>query len=173
MSLFSELFTPSETLMQWREPNAYVRKNLSHGRWIVLLIVFMIAPLGLIASSWSDHHFSKGLIILISIFTVIGILMFIGTWFGSGDAVCLKDDHITDGAGRSANRSRYKNIECCNVSHDNYKDTKFSVLKFSVRKGLPVGQIKEVAVPDDVSLEHVLQILRDKGVKVIEEPLPA
>ena len=99
--------------------------------------------------------------------------MFIVTWFGSDEAVCLKEDHITDGAGRSADRSRYRDIECCNVSHDSYNNIKFSVLKFSVRKGLPVGQIKEVAVPDDVSLEHVLQILRDKGVKVVEMPLPS
>jgi hypothetical protein len=84
--------------------------------------------------------------------------------------VGLKEDHISKLVGRSANRSRYKDIECCNVSYDNYNDTKFSVLKFSVRKGLPIGQIKEVAVPDDVNLEQVLQFLRDKGVKVVEAP---
>src|ERR1700690_2235109 len=139
MGFLSEL-VPSESLMQWREPNAYVRKTLSHGRWIGLLIVFMIAP-GLLIVSRPNHRFSKNQIVVISLFIVIGILMFIVAWFGSGDAVCLKDDRITDGAGRTANRSRYKDIECCNVTHDSYNDTKFSVLKFSVRKGLPVGQI--------------------------------
>ncbi|MGO8836764.1 MAG: hypothetical protein ACLQAH_18100 [Limisphaerales bacterium] len=159
----------SEPLMKWREPNAYVRKNLSRGRWIVLLIVLLIAPVGLAASFWSDHHLSKGRIILISFFTGIGTLAFVRTWFGPGDVVCLKEDHITDGVGRSADRSQYRNIEYCDVSHDNYNGTKFSVLRFSVRKGLPAGQVKEVAVPDEVNLEHILQILRDKGVKVVEE----
>jgi hypothetical protein len=163
---------PSESLMKWREPNAYVRKNLSHGRWISLLIVFMIAPLLLIASA-VQHDYSKGRIILAFLFMVVGLIGFVVTWYGSGSLVCLKENHITDGAGRSADRSRYVDIECCNVSHDNYNDTKFSVLKFSVRKGLPVGQIKEVAVPDDVNLEHILQILRDKGVKVVESSLPS
>src|ERR1700690_2652869 len=96
---------------------------------------------GLLIFSRPNHRFSKNQIVVISLFIVIGILMFIVAWFGSGDAVCLKDDRITDGAGRTANRSRYKDIECCNVTHDSYNDTKFSVLKFSVRKGLPVGQI--------------------------------
>ena len=171
MSFLSRLI-PSEPLMKWREPNAYVRKNLSHGRWIGLLIVFMIAPLLLIASAVL-HDFSKGRIILALLFMVVGLIGFVVIWFGSSNSVCIKEDRITDGVGRSANQSRYRDIECCNVSHENYNATKFSVLKFSVRKGLPVGQIKEVAVPDDVNLEHVLQILRNKGVPVVEVPLPS
>lgn len=171
MSFLSGL-TPSESLMKWREPNAYIRKNLSHGRWIGLLIVFMIAP-GLPIAFRANHNFSKNQIVIISLFIVIGMLGFIVTWFGAGNAVCLKEDHISKLVGRSANRSRYGDIECCNVSHDNCYDTKFTVLKFSVRKGLPVGQIKEVAVPDDVNLEQVLHVLRDKGVKIVEAPLPS
>src|ERR1039457_1251320 len=99
MGFLSEL-VPSESLRKWREPNAYVRKGLSHGRWIGLLIVVLIAPLCLIASFWSDHNFSKGLIILISIFTVIGILGFIRIWFSSGDVVRLKEDSIMKAPGR-------------------------------------------------------------------------
>ena len=91
MGFLSEL-VPSESLRKWREPNAYVRKGLSHGKWIGLVIVLMIAPLGLTASFWSDHHFNKGLMILISIFTIIGILGFIRVWFSSGDVVSLKED---------------------------------------------------------------------------------
>jgi hypothetical protein len=166
---FLSQFVPSESLMRWREPNAYVRKDLSHGGWIGLLIVFMIAPALLIASH-PDHHFSKKQIIVICVFTVFGLFAFICIWLGSGDPVCLKEDHLTKSTGNSRKRSLYKNIECYSVCHNSYNDTKFSVLKFTTKKGLPVGQIAEVAVPGDVNLERVLQILRDKGVTVITEP---
>jgi hypothetical protein len=112
--------------------------------------------------------FNSGLI-----FLCFGLIAFITIWFGSGDPVCLKEDHITKSTGNPRNRSLYKNIECCNVCHESYNSTKFSVLKFSVRKGSPVGQIKDVGVPDDVNLDHLLQFLRDKGVKVVEVPSPS
>ena len=155
--------------MQWREPNAYNKKGLSHGRCIGLLIVLMIPTLLLLISA-ANHDFSKGRIILALLFLALGLFGFARVWLGSGDFVCLKEDHITDGSGRSVDRSRYRDIECCSVSRDRYKDTKFSILRFTTKKGLPAGQVKEVAVPDDVNLEKILQILRDKGVKVIEAP---
>jgi hypothetical protein len=164
MSSLSELFVPSETLMKWREPNAYVRKDLARGRWIILVIVFMI-PCLLI---FEPRHLFLGLF-----FTAFGLLAFVTIWFGSGDPVCLKEDHNTKSTGNSRKRSLYKNIESCNVCHDSYNSTKFSILKFSVRKGLPVGQIKDVGVPDDVNLDQILQFLRDKGVKVVEGELPS
>jgi hypothetical protein len=161
MSIFSGLI-PSKPLMKWREPNAYVRKGLSRGKWIILLIVFMIPSLLIFA----PHHLFLG-----SFFTFIGILCFIGVMSGSGGVVCLKEDYITDGVGRSADRSRYSDIECCNVYCESYNGTKFYLLKFIMKKErhLPPGQVKAVAVPDDVNLEQVLQIFRDKGVKVVEE----
>jgi hypothetical protein len=77
---------------------------------------------------------------------------------------------------RPARRSLYKNIESCNVSYCIYNDINFSVLKFKFTKEggfLPIGEVQQVAVPNNVNLERVLQILRDKGVKVIEESLPS
>jgi hypothetical protein len=176
MGFLSE-FVPNESLRKWREPNAYVRKGLSHFRWIGLVIVLLIAPLGLTVSFWSNHNFNKGIIILISIFIAIEILGFIRIWFCSGDVVRLKEDSIMKTPGRCPYESLYKNIESCNVCHDSYNNTKFSVLKFTLKKPrnylstLPTGQIKEVAVPDDVDLEQILKILRDKGVKVVKQPL--
>ena len=170
MSFLPEIF-PS--LMRWREPNAYSRKDLSPGRRIGFLIFLMIPSLLLILST-VNHNFSKGRIILALFFMVVGILAFIRVWFGSGDVVCLKEDCITKAISRSAWRSLYKNIECCSVNHCSYNDIKFSVLKFTFKKEggvLPIGEVQQVAVPNDVNLERVLQILRDKGVKVVEEKL--
>jgi hypothetical protein len=78
--------------------------------------------------------------------------------------------------GRSTNRTFYNDMESCLVSHDSYGGIKFSILKFTLkpeRKILSIGQVTKVAVPDDVTLEKILQILRDKGVKIVEEILPS
>ena len=108
------------------------------------MIVLMIAPLGLTASFWSDHHLSKGLMILISIFTVIGILGFIRVWFSSGDVVRLKEDSIMKAPGRCPYESLYKKIESCNVCHDSYNNTKFSVLKFTIKKRAIIYQLYQL-----------------------------
>jgi hypothetical protein len=168
----SLLIPTGAMLMEWREPNAYSRKDLSHGGWIRLMIVLMI-PTILLGSSAVNHNFSKGLIILALFFSVIGTAIFIRVWYGPGDVVCLKENHITKATSWPPRKTLYQNIECCNVRHDNYAGIKFCVLKFTIRRGLPAGQVTEVAVPDDANWDRVLHILRDKGVKVIESPLPS
>jgi predicted RNA-binding protein len=42
-----------------------------------------------------------------------------------------------------------------------------------VMKNESFRSVQKFAVPDNVNLEKVLQILRDKGVKVVEPPLPS
>jgi hypothetical protein len=170
MSFIPEVF-PS--LMRWREPNAYSRQDLSLVRRIGFLALLMTPSLLLITSA-ANRNFSKGHLILASIFAVIGILTFIRVWFGPGDVVCLKEDCITKAISRPARRSSYKNIEFCSVNHCTYNEIKFSILKFTFKKEggrLPIGEVQQVAVPNDVNLERVLQILRNKGVKVVEVPL--
>ncbi|MGH7992845.1 MAG: hypothetical protein ACREDQ_04975 [Limisphaerales bacterium] len=162
MNPLSEIF-PS--LMRWREPNAYIRKTLARGRWIGLLIVLLIAPVGLITSP----SLSKGIIILASVFMVVGVLGFIRVWFGPGNVVCLKEDYIVKASGSAPRKSSYKYILSCDVRPDSYNNTNFSILNFTVKKGLPPGQVEKVVVPNDVNLEQVVQILRGKGVKVITE----
>jgi hypothetical protein len=44
------------------------------------------------------------------------------------------------------------------------------VLQFSYAGSRSVHKF---AVPEEVNVEQVLQILRDKGVKVVEAPLPS
>jgi hypothetical protein len=78
MSFLPEIF-PS--LMRWREPNAYSRKDLSPGRRISFLIFLMIPSL-LLTISAVNHDFSKGRIILAIFFMAVGIIIFIRVWFG-------------------------------------------------------------------------------------------
>jgi len=170
-TMLSRLFS-TESLILWREPNAYVRKDLSYGRWIGLLIVLSIPALLLLWSA-SSHGFSKRRVLCIFIFALLGAVVFVGTWFGPGPAVCLKEDHISKRNGRSANRTTFQNIVGCRVRHDAYNGSKFAVLSFDVKRGLPVGQVTEAAVPDDATLDLILHILQDKGVRVIEEKAAA
>lgn len=168
----SLLIPAGATLMEWREPNAYTRKDLSHGRWIGLVIVLMI-PTVLLAISAINHNISRGEIILALIFLVIGIVIFLREWFGPGNWVCLEEDCVSRASSRPPRRTRYQNIRSCIVSHESYDGIKFSVLKFTLKIGLPAGQVEKIVLSEDVNLDRVLHILRDKGVKVIEEPLPA
>jgi hypothetical protein len=166
---FLSQFVPSESLMKWREPNAYSRKDLSHGRWIGLLIFLMIPSLLII----TYPNLGRAGIILASFFMVVGVVAFIRVWFGPGDVVCLKGDHITKATRGLPLLTEYRDIECCNVSSDSYNNIDFSVLKFIMKKKwkyFTPRHVTEVVVPADVSLEQILQILRDKGVTAITEP---
>ena len=168
----SLLIPADATLMEWREPNAYTRKDLSHGGKIGLVIVLMI-PTVLLTISAINHNFSRGEIILALIFLVIGIVIFLREWFGPGNWVCLEEDCVSRARSRPPRRTRYQNIKSCIVSHESYDSIKFSALKFTLKIGLPAGQVEKIVLPEDVNLDRVLHILRDKGVKVVEEPLPA
>jgi len=157
-------------VIRWREPNAYVRKSLSHGRWVGLCVVLMAAPLLLVTSG----SFSRGAAsrlattALGSVLGIVGGLGFIRIWTGPGDIVCLNEEEIIQAPGTSAHRCLYKNIAYCKVSQDSYRGTVFFVLRFTLKKGLPAGQVRQVAVPDNLTLKQVVQFLCDKGVKTGE-----
>ena len=127
--------------------------------------IFLLIPSLLIIMSPEPKRVR---IILASVFGVIGVAAFIRVWFGPGNVVCLQQDHVSRASSRPARRTRYKDIESCIVSHDSYHDIKFSTLKFSLRKGLPSGQVRQIVLPDDSTLERALQIFRDRGVKILE-----
>ena len=169
VGVFKELISPSETLMKWREPNAYSRRDLSGRGWISLAAVLAVPVVFVMLDSVA----LKVRMILATLFVVLGLAVFLRVWFGLGDTVCLKEEHISRGAGDFRKRTRYRDFRCCNVRRDSYRGMKFCVLKFKLRAGLPAGQVEQVVVPDDADCDRVLHFLRDKGVKVVEEPLPA
>jgi len=76
--------------------------------------------------------------------------------------------------GRSAAFSAYKNITACQITPTQSGNMAFYILKFTLMKSddgfisLFGSQVTTVAVTENM-LEPVLQILRDKGVKVIEK----
>jgi len=153
----------SEPLMKWREPNAYSKRDVSqHGRWFGFIVVLLVPSLLLIVSS----HGNRSRMLLAAFFLVVGVFIFVRVWFGSGDVVCLKEDHVTKASNWPPRRTRYKDIITCSVGHDSYNDIKFFILTFTLKKGLPPGQVTQVVLPDDSGLERVLQILRGKGINI-------
>ena len=74
--------------------------------------------------------------------------------------------------------SAYKNMAECRVTPTKNWDRTFYVLNFTLMESdnelsrYFISQVKTVAVAENM-LESVLQILRDKGVQVVEAPLPS
>jgi hypothetical protein len=98
---------------------------------------------------------------------VVGALVFVRIWFGPGNVVRLHEDYVAKAISRPAWQTRYKDIESCSVSYDSYHDSKFCILTFTLKKGLPTGQVGQIVLPDDSTLERALQILRDRGIKIM------
>jgi hypothetical protein len=96
-----------------------------------------------------------------------------GIWQRSGSGSGGGESGTTGGY---AIYSEFKDIESCNVYRDNYKGAKFTVLKFCMKnehrffKFEITKPLKVVIVPEEINLDSVLQILRDKGVRIVEEP---
>ncbi|HEV2246206.1 MAG TPA: hypothetical protein VGW37_06095 [Terriglobia bacterium] len=139
---------------------------MAQHRWAGL-IVFSVPTLLLVWDS-AGHGFPRRQGIIIILFSVLGLGCLLLMWFGQGTTVWLKGDYVAIGSGRSAKRSLYQDIQQCDVRSDVYKGVPFTVLAFSVRKGLPAGQVGEAAVPAGVEVSRVLDILREKGVRIVQ-----
>jgi hypothetical protein len=106
----------------------------------------------------------------------LGAFGFLWPFFAGDSTVELRDDCIhqriggggTGAARASGFRSAYVDIESCTVHRDSYKGTEFSVLRFKNRHKLVVvvGTVELIVVPNDISLDSVLKIFRDRGVHV-------
>jgi hypothetical protein len=106
----------------------------------------------------------------------LGVFYYLWPFFGGDSTVELREDCIrqriggggTGAARASGFQSAYADIESCTVQRDSYKGTEFSVLRLKSRHKLVivVGPVKLILVPNDLSLDSVLKILRDKGVHV-------
>ena len=171
----SLLIPTGERLMKWNESNASVRKNFSVGRLVFPLVSAVVILGGIIALKlWAGtlKHFPVGILV---VFPVI-LLAFFSSWFSSGPVVCLNELCIVRAAGRYGSRTDYGEIENCTVRTDNYDGKKLSIVEIKLKdksKFRVNSPVEKFVVPDDVNLEQILQILRDKGVNVIEGKLPS
>ena len=185
MSLFSKC------LMKWREPKIkgmVTAKNILTAFGLILVVS---VPFGFIGGhgKYQVSSWLPGLGFL-SV-APLGLLTYS---FQRGTQIRLTDDAIIRATSRRNQRSAYKDIDFvylfrdCSYSWDkgslvvntNQKTVegpKFAnfdiIMKSGVAESLysSLRIVSRFTVPENVNHEQVLQILRDKGVKVVEKTL--
>ena len=183
--------------MKWREPK--IKGMLTPGNILAVFILILIVSI--VFGFWGGHgKFSVSVCLLALGFMSIAAIGFLIQPLLPGTLVQLKEDMILRGArGTNSERSVYKDIDCiyfyrdCSYSWNqsalviNIRQRSVGGLNFTsfdviMKNDVIVDGVKEFSsmafrsvqrfvVPEDVNVEQVLQILRDKGVKVIEGPL--
>jgi len=177
----------SKRLMKWHEPK--IKGMLTPGNVLVVLILILIVSVAF--GFWGGRgKFSVPVCLLALGFMSIALIGFFIQPLLPGMLVQLKEDTIIRGArGTNSQRSAYKDIDCINFYRDCSYSWNRSALVINIHqrsvegpnftsfvvvmKNEPFRSVQTFAVPEDVNLEQVLEILRDKGVKVIEGPLPS
>jgi len=118
-----------------------------------------------------------------------------------GSQIQLREDAIVRLMSRRNQRSVYKDIDCIyfyrdcshswnrgvlvvNIHQRSVEGPNFTNFEVKLKNDVIVDGVRQLsfatlrsvhrfAVPNDVNLDQVLQILRDKGVNVVEGPLPS
>ncbi len=170
----SLLIPTGKTLMKWKESNASVRKNFSVGKLIVALILPIIIVGGIFALKfWAGtlKHFPLQALL---IFPVI-LASFLLSWFSQGAIVSLNELCVVRSTGRYGSRSDYSEIDNYTVRCENYEGKELSVIEFKLKdksKFRINTPVERIIVPEDVNLDQIFQILRNKGIKAAQAPLP-
>jgi hypothetical protein len=185
--------------MKWREPKIKGMVTLKNILAALGLILIVSIPFGFLGG---NGKFNLWICFLAAGFMSFAAIGFFIEPLLPGTLVQLRDDMIVRGArGTNSHRSPYKDIDCIYFyrdSHYSWKDkmltinvhqrsveeqnfTSFNVvMKKDVLEGeasqfsyATLRSVQNFAVPENVNVEQVFQILRDKGVKVVEGPLPS
>ena len=148
--------------MKWREPNDQGRKFI----WFLYFIVFLFIMIVLVIKSDDKPVKNSSLPFMAIVFTSYFIITFFMT-----PSVRLKELYVQRRAGKFRYSSKYEEIESATVGKQSRLNQKVTAIEFKLKNKppfFPNTSIGTVHVPDDVNVEQILQILRDKGVKVIE-----
>jgi hypothetical protein len=188
----------SKRLMKWREPKVKGWLTPKNILAMYVLIGAISIPFGFLGG---NGKFNVWICFLAAGFMSAATIGLLIRPLLPGTLVQLREDMIVRGArGTSSHRSAYRDIECvyfyrdCSYSMSGNSPvilvhqrntgspgfTSFEVVmknektenEFSKSSFANFYSVKRFAVPDNVSLEQVLQILGDKGVKVVEPQLP-
>jgi hypothetical protein len=177
MSLFSK------RLMKWREPKIKGMLKLKNILTVLALILIVSIPFGFLGGNGKFNIWICFLALGFMSLTSIGF--FIAPLF-PGTLIQLREDMIVRGArGTNSQRSAYKDIDCIYFYRDCSYSWNENVLAINIHqrsvespnftrfdvviKNASLFSVQNFAVPEDVNLEQVLKILRDK---VVEGPLP-
>jgi hypothetical protein len=173
-------------LMKWREPKIRGMLTPRNVLFIYILILVVSVPFGFIGGNGfhiSTCLFGFGFMSFASLGFVLQPLF-------SGTLVQLRDDMIVRGArGTNSQRSEYKNINTIQFYRDCSYSWSGSTLVVNIHKrktegpnftcfvivmrNPSFGSVQQFVVPENVNVEEVVQILRDKGLNVTEGQLPS
>ena len=189
----------SKRLMKWREPKIkgmVTPKNILAALGLILIISIPFGFLG------GNGKFNIWICFLAAGFMSAAAISLTIEPLLPGTLVQLRDDMIVRGArGTNSQRSAYKDIDCIyferdcsyswekkklivNVHQKSIEGPNFTIFKVIIKNDVIVDgvlqfsysafrSVHQFTVPEDLNVERVLQILRDKGVKVVEAPLPS
>ena len=185
--------------MKWREPKIkgmVTPKNILAALGLILIISI---PFGFLGGNGKFNiwicFLAAGFMSAASISLIIEPLL-------PGTLVQLRDDMIVRGArGTNSQRSAYNDIDSVcferdcsyswekkklivNVRQKSIEGPNFTIFKVIMKNDVIVDgvlqfsysafrSVHQFTVPENVNVEQILQILRDKGVKVVEAPLPS
>jgi hypothetical protein len=192
MSLFSK------HLMKWREPKIKGMVTLKNIITVLGLILIVSIPFGFLGGT---GKFNISICLLALGFMSVAAISFLVEPLLPGTQIQMREDAIVRVMSKRNVRSAYKDIDCIyfqrdctyswvknalivNVHQKNAEGPNFTsfdvIMKYDVivdgvRKFsyATLRSVKRFAVPEGVNVEQVLQILRDRGVKVVEGPLPS
>jgi hypothetical protein len=193
MSLFSK------RLMKWREPKIkgmVTPKNIFAALGLILIVSIPFGFLG------GNGKFNIWICFLAAGFMSTAAISLAIEPLLPGKLVQLRDDMIVRGArGTNSQRSAYKDMDCiyferdcsyswekkkliANVRQKSIEGPNFTIFKVIMKNDVIVDgvlqfsysafrSVHQFTVPEDANVEQVLQILRDKGVNIVEGPLPS
>jgi hypothetical protein len=192
MSLFSE------RLMKWREPKVkgmVTPKNILSAFGLILIVSIPFGFLG------GNGKFNIWICFLAVGFMSAAVISLLIQPLLPGTQIQLREDAIVRVVSKRNEKSVYKDIDCIyferdcsyswkkkkliiNVHQKNIEGPNFTIFKIIMKNDVIVDgvlqfsysafrSVHQFTVPEAVNVEQVLQILRDKGVKVIEAPLPS
>ncbi|MGH7977647.1 MAG: hypothetical protein ACREDS_02360 [Limisphaerales bacterium] len=192
MSLFDK------RLMKWREPKIkgmITPKNILAAIGLILIVSIPFGFLG------GNGKFNISICFIALGFMSLAAIGFLIVPLLPGTQIQLKEDAIVRLVSNQNQKSAYKDIDCiyferdCSYSWENKKliinvhqksieGPNFTNFKVIMKSDVIVDgvlqfsytafrSVHQFAVPESVNAEQVLQILRDKGVKVVEGPLPS
>ena len=170
-------------LMKWREPKIRGMVTPKNILTAVILVLVISIPFGYLGG---NGKFNTSIWLLSLAFLSTAPLGLLLLPLEPGTLVQLRDDMIVRGPrGSYSDRSPYKFIDfiyytrnCTSLKTENALHEREAVgtpfTNFQVVHRIEsFNPVRRFAVPDNVNLEQVLQILRDKGVRVIETPFDA
>ena len=160
-----------ETLLEWREPTAFRLKN--EGLYFLGVAFVPSAMIAFTAIyNFPFHHPTPQdqffFNFMIEFALVIGIGIFVGKLVFR-PPICMNESGIKKSAMKNTRWAAYKNISSCLVLHRN--SVKYSVLEFTMKEDGNFSRyslLKRVAVPEEVNLDAVLQILKNNSIQIVE-----